>query len=164
MAVKKERFSRLFQVGSFGSLSVKNRLVMAPMGTRLASEMGGVTQRLIDYYEERARGGVGTIIIECTAIDYPLGSGSPKNLTIHHNSYIAGHNELTEAIHLHGARAICQIYHVGRNTRPVNIQGLQPVGPSPIPCKFINVVPRELTINEIEEVIRKFIEAAIRTK
>ena len=164
MAVKKEKFSRIFEAGSLGSLKVKNRLIMAPMGTRLASEMGGVTQRLIDYYEERAKGGVGTVIVECTAVDYPLGSGSPKNLTIHHNSYIAGHNELVEAIHLHGAKAICQIYHVGRNTRPINIQGLRPVGPSAIPCKFINVIPRELAANEIEDIVRKFVEAAIRTK
>ena len=53
-------------------LRVKNRLIMAPMGTRLANEMGAVTDRQILYYRERARGGVGTVIVECTAVKYPL--------------------------------------------------------------------------------------------
>lgn len=158
------RFRRLFEPAFMGSLEVRNRIVMAPMGTRLASEIGGVTQRQIDYYEERAKGGVGTIIVEVTSVDYPLGSATLKNLSIDDNTYIAGHNELVEAIHAHGAKAVCQIWHVGRNARPENRRGLQPVAPSAIPTKFYNVMPRELTTSEVEDTVKKFIQAAIRVK
>jgi len=159
-----KRFKRLFESAHIGSLELKNRILMAPMGTRLASEMGAVTQRQIDYYEERARGGVGAIIVEVTSVDYPLGSGTLKNLTIDDNNYIAGHNELVEAIQTHGAKGICQIWHVGRNARPENRRGLQPVAPSAIPTKFYNVMPRELTTGEVEEIVKKFVQAAIRVK
>lgn len=92
------------------------------------------------------------------------GSGTPKNLTIYHNSYIAGHNELVEAIHACGAKAISQLYHVGRNVKPINIKGMQPVAPSPIPCQSLNIMPRELSTIEIGDIVRKFVEAAIRAK
>jgi 2,4-dienoyl-CoA reductase-like NADH-dependent reductase (Old Yellow Enzyme family)/thioredoxin reductase len=134
------------------------------MGTRLANENGGVSQRQIDYYKERAKGGVGTIIVECTAVDYPQGAMSLKNLTIHENSYIGGHNELVEAIQAYGTKVFCQIYHVGRCFRPANVMGIQPVAPSAIPSRFFNVMPKELTIREIEDIVKKFIEAAVRVK
>jgi 2,4-dienoyl-CoA reductase-like NADH-dependent reductase (Old Yellow Enzyme family)/thioredoxin reductase len=155
-------FKRMFESASIGPLRVKNRLMMAPMATRLTNENGGVTQRLIDYYAERAKGEVGTIVTEITGVDYPLGVGSPKSLTIHDNAYIAGHNELVEEVHAYGAKIICQLGHVGRNRR--FSKNIQPVAPSPIPCKFFNTMPRELNTTEIEEIIQKFIEAAIRAK
>lgn len=158
------KYSKLFEIGFIGTLEVKNRIIMSPMGTRFASEIGAVTPRMIDYYSEMANGGVGTVIVECASIDYPIGSGNLKNLTIYHNSYIAGHNELVESISSKGAKAILQLYHVGRNARPNNIKGMQPVAPSAIPCKFINVMPRELSTKEVEDIITKFVEAAVRAK
>ncbi|MFC1822822.1 FAD-dependent oxidoreductase [Thermodesulfobacteriota bacterium] len=155
---------RMFESAHMGALKVKNRLVMAPMGTRLASEIGGVTQRQIDYYAERAKGGVGTIITEVNCVDHPLGITGPTNMTIHDNSYLGAHNELVEAVRAYGAKIICQLVHAGRQTKPASIKGMQPVAPSPIPCKFLNVMPRELSTSEVEAIIRKFIEAAVRVK
>jgi len=106
---KRDRYPKLFSPGKIGILEIKNRLIMSPMGTRLANEAGAVTQRQINYYVERAKGGVGTIIVECTAVDYPQGTGSRKNLAIHDNAYIGGHGDLVEAVHAHGARIISQI-------------------------------------------------------
>jgi 2,4-dienoyl-CoA reductase-like NADH-dependent reductase (Old Yellow Enzyme family)/thioredoxin reductase len=158
------RYSKLFQPGFIGSLRVRNRLIMAPMGTRLASEIGAVTERQIRYYRERAAGGVGTVIVECTAVDYPLGAGSPNNLAIHHNSHIGGHNELVEAIRSCGPKVFLQLYHVGRNARPANLQGLQPVAPSAVPCKFIGATPRALSKAEVGHVVEQFVEAALRAR
>ncbi len=155
---------KMFEPAFFGPLEVKNRLVMSPMGTRMASEIGGVTERQIAYYVERARGGVGLITTEVTCVDQPLGVSGPTNLTLHDNGYIGGHNELVEAVHAHGARIICQLMHAGRQTRTASIKGLQPVAPSAIPCKFLNVMPRALAIGEIEEIVQKFIDAAQRVK
>jgi 2,4-dienoyl-CoA reductase-like NADH-dependent reductase (Old Yellow Enzyme family)/thioredoxin reductase len=155
---------KMFEPAFLGPLRVKNRLIMAPMGTRLANEVGGVSQRQIDYYAERAKGGVGTIITEVTCVDHPLGAIGPTSLTLHDNGYIGGHNELVEAVQSQGARIICQLVHAGKQTRPTSIKGLQPVAPSAIPCKFLNVMPRELTTAEVEEIVNKFVEAAVRVK
>lgn len=159
-----QKYQKMFEPASLGALKVKNRLVMAPMGTRLASEIGGVTQRQIDHYAERAKGGVGTVIVEVTCVDHPLGVTGPTTLTLHDNSYIGGHNELVEGVHEHGARIICQLVHAGKETRPTSIKGMQPVAPSPIPCKFLGVTPRALKLEEIEEIVQKFIAAAVRVK
>jgi hypothetical protein len=110
-------FSEDFEPAYLGPLEVRNRLIMAPMGSRLANENGGVSPWLIDYYAERAKGGVGTIIVEITGVDSPRGVTSPKTLTIHEDFYIGGHNELVEAVHAHGARMLLQLAHVGRNRR-----------------------------------------------
>lgn len=158
------RHRKMFESASIGNLTVKNRLVMAPMGTRLASEIGAVTQRQIEYYAERARGGIGTIITEVTCVDHPLGVTGPTNMTLHDNSYIGGHNELVEEVHACGAKIICQLVHAGRQTKPASLRGMQPVAPSPIPCEFLNVMPRELTTTEVEDIVRKFVEAAVRAK
>ena len=161
--MKKENL-KMFESAFMGPLRVRNRLVMAPMGTRLASEIGGVTQRQIDYYAERAKGGIGTIITEVLCVDYPVGGLGPTNLRIDDNAYIGGHNELVEAVHAYGAKIFCQLVHAGRQTKPANIRGMQPVAPSAIPCKFLNVLPRELTTPEVEEIVQRFIEAAKRVQ
>ena len=79
---------------------------MPPMCTCLASIDGEITRSLIDYYSERAKGGVGLIIIEATNIDFPLGSDQYNKPFIDHDKFIAGLNELAEAVHLHGSKAI----------------------------------------------------------
>ena len=56
MSKGKDVYNKIFEYASIGTLQVKNRLFMAPMGTRLSSEVGGATQRQIDYYAERAKG------------------------------------------------------------------------------------------------------------
>lgn len=127
-------FEKMFESAFMGTLEVKNRIVMAPMATRLASEVGEVTQRLIDYYVERAKGGAGTIITEAVCLDYPLGALSPNNIKIDHNSLIAGHNELVEFVHAYGTKILCLLWHPGRNNRVID--GRQPAAPSAIACKF----------------------------
>lgn len=91
------------------NLEIRNRAVMPPMVTRFASEKGGVTQQLINYHMERARGGVGLQIVESTQIqDEPMAL-----LKIHSDTLIPGLNELAETIKMWGARAGIQINHWG---------------------------------------------------
>ena len=105
---------------------------------------------------------MGTIIVEITGVESPHGVASPKSLTIHEDVYIGGHNELVEAAHAHGARIMVQLAHVGRNRRFA--MGVQPVAPSPIPNRFFGVTPRELSRGEIEDLVKKFIAAALRAR
>jgi 2,4-dienoyl-CoA reductase-like NADH-dependent reductase (Old Yellow Enzyme family) len=101
----------LFQPLRLGSLEIKNRIVMPAMVTLLANENGAVTGRMIDYYNERAKGGVGLIIVESAYVreedrDWGrLGIGNPQ-LQI-------GLSELAESIQEHGARVFLQLNHRG---------------------------------------------------
>jgi 2,4-dienoyl-CoA reductase-like NADH-dependent reductase (Old Yellow Enzyme family)/thioredoxin reductase len=162
MAPRSVHFPKIFEPAFLGPLEVRNRLIMAPMGSRLSNENGGVSPWQVDYYAERAKGGVGTIIVEITGVDSPRGVASPQTLTIHEDFYIGGHNELVEAVHAHGARILLQLAHVGRNRRFA--MGVQPVAPSPIPNRFFGVTPRELSREEIEDLVKKFIAAALRAQ
>ena len=74
-------YPRLFSPAKIGQMTLKNRVVMAPMVTLLASDTGAVTQRMLDYYAERARGGVGLIIVEATCV-HPSGRAFPCQLGI----------------------------------------------------------------------------------
>ncbi|HEX77630.1 MAG TPA: FAD-dependent oxidoreductase [Dehalococcoidia bacterium] len=156
--------TELFKPFRLGSLELKNRIVMPPIGTRLANEQGAVTQRLIDFLEERAKGGVGLIIIEAAAVDGLLGRTAPTGLCLDHDKYIAELNELVEAIHAWGARVAIQLFHAGRETRLPSLEGRQPVAPSPIACASLGIAPRQLSIPEIETLAQKFAEAARRAR
>lgn len=84
-------FSKLFEPMSIGTPVLKNRVVMSPVATMLASDTGVVTQTLIDHYARRARGGVGLIITEYACVDCPAGKGGPSQLSLHDDKLISGH-------------------------------------------------------------------------
>jgi len=157
-------FVKLFEPGQIGKMIVRNRIVMPPMATNFANEDGSVSQRLVDYYVERAKGGVGLIILENVQIDYPQGKNICCQLRLDDDKYMPGFFELAEAVHNYGAKIFMQIHHAGRQTTPAITEGRQPVAPSPIPCSFLGVQPRELTIREIEDLIQKFVNTAVRAK
>ena len=69
-----------------------------------------------------------------------------------------------QEVQAYGAKIVCQLNHAGRQTRPSGIRGLQPVAPSPIPCPFLNAMPRELGTDEVEAIVKKFVDAAIRAR
>lgn len=153
---------KLFQPFTIGTMSLKNRLVMPPMVTNFGTKEGYVTDRTKDYYEERAKGEVGLIIVEATCIDTPIGKLSPRQLVIDDDKYIPGLQELAQAIQRHGARAAIQLHHAGRNTAS-SVTGHQLVAPSPIPSPG-GEVPRELTVTEVKEIVCGFAEAAARAQ
>lgn len=148
--------------GKIGRLEIPNRLVMPPMGTLYATEKGFVSNRIKAYYEARARGGVGLIIVEVTCIDSPTGMGEKANLRLDDDACISGMKELSEVIHRHGSKAAVQLYHAGVSTHR-RFTGVQPVGPSAIRA-FTGDTSRELTREEIADLIRQFSEAAGRAK
>ncbi len=158
------QFKKMFEPASVNKMTVKNRLVLPPITTNFATENGAVSDQMIAYYAERARGGVGTIIVENAQIDYPVGKNVTLQSRIDDDKFIGGFGELSEAIKVHGTRAILQIQHSGRETTWPITEGNPPVAPSPIPCGFLKVQPRELTIPEIETLIERFANGADRAK
>jgi 2,4-dienoyl-CoA reductase-like NADH-dependent reductase (Old Yellow Enzyme family)/thioredoxin reductase len=153
---------KLFQPIRIGSLELKNRLVMAPMATHYADESGAITERLKNYYAERARGGVGMIIIESGYI-HPLGRGGLRRMGLHEDRLIPGLKGLVDLIHSAGVRISSQIHHGGRQVNVRNTGGQYPVSASSIPAGREAVIPRTLKIEEIEDLIEAFGQAARRS-
>jgi 2,4-dienoyl-CoA reductase-like NADH-dependent reductase (Old Yellow Enzyme family)/thioredoxin reductase len=152
----------LFEPLNVKGMKLRNRLVMPPMVTNFASEQGAVTKQIIDYYRERAKGGAALIILEMSYSD-PTGKGFPCMLGIYDNKFIAGLNELAEAIKSFGACAAVQIGHAGRQTFS-QITGHPVLAPSAIPFKGAPEMPKEMTIEEIQKVILGFGAGALRAK
>lgn len=152
----------LFSPIRIGSMEVKNRLVMAPMGTNLGSEQGEPTPSMISYYTARARGGVGLILTDDTTITASA-LYHRKGLRLDVDHLIPSWKKLTQEVHSHGAKIGPQLVHPSFNA-PSAFSGLQPVAASPIPSRRYREVPRELTGAEIEEIIEQFAEAARRAQ
>ncbi|KGP75348.1 hypothetical protein JT05_10950 [Desulfosporosinus sp. Tol-M] len=153
-----------------GNLEVRNRVVMPSITNNYAKD-GYVTQQMLDYYEARARGGVGMICVEDGIVDFPIGNNTKNPVSIDDDKYIPMLTKLSTVIKKHGARAAIQISHAGRRAGRVSpengcmevTRGIIPVGPSIIGHPFPGyVVPRELRIEEIEDIVEKFGQAARR--
>ncbi len=153
---------KIFEPIRVGGLELKNRLIMPPMATGFGNPDGTVSEKLISYYERRAKGGVGLIIIEATSI-HPLGIGFPGGLGIWDDKFIPELRELARRVKKNGARCAIQLFHAGRQTRS-KIIGAQPVAPSPVPWFPMGEMPRELSSEEIEELVEMFGEGARRAR
>ena len=160
-------FQKLFSPIRLGRLEIKNRIVMPPMVSANAGVDGMVTQGHLDWYEARARGGVGLIIVEFTYIGQ-YATCAPYLMGIWHDRFIPGLSRLAETIHFHGTKAVIQLGHAGRQTASDFIGRRQAVAPSAISCPLgeptWHEVPKELSVDEIEEIIEQFGEAAGRAK
>src|SRR3972149_10022708 len=150
----------LFEPLPLGAIRLKNRLVMAPMGTHFPSPAGGVTERLLDYYEERARGGVGLIIIEATNVAFPQGSTLERQPRADDDRFLPGLEGLARRLHAHGVGVLLQLCHGGRValSRP---HGQVPVAPSPLAPPG-GEIPRELTAEGISAIVAAFVRGAKR--
>ena len=154
---------RLLEPCQIGSLKLRNRLVMAPMSCNLTKD-GYVTERMVRFFEERGRGGVGLITIGDGIVDYPLGNNVKESLAIDEDKFIPHLSKLTSAVKAYGAKITLQLSHAGRRAGRVSKEGYLdvtkgeiPVAPSSIPHPAVGqVVPRELTQEEIGEIVEKF--------
>jgi 2,4-dienoyl-CoA reductase-like NADH-dependent reductase (Old Yellow Enzyme family)/thioredoxin reductase len=159
---------KLLEPIQIGPMTLKNRMVMAPMATQFATFEGFVTDQLIHYYIERAKGGVGLITTESCAVRFD-GRGLGRRLGIYKDEMLSGLNELTKAVHDNGSKIVAQLHHGGRICSPKSIFEY-PISSSSIPCPFyggkyfIGVIPRTLLKKEIVEIEKSFAIAAKRAK
>jgi len=152
----------LFQPGRIGAMQLKNRIIMAPMATMYGNADGTISEHLCLYYEERARSELGLIIVENIAIA-PEGKIHPREPRIYGDEFIPGLKRLAESIHRFGIKAALQLRHAGRQTTPEGA-GAQPVAPSAIPDPMRKLMPRELAISEVEDLVEAFAEGTRRAK
>ncbi len=152
------KFKKLFEPGCIGKLKLQNRIMQAPMWTGFAARDGSVTPRLLNYCKERAQGGTGLIIVEFSYIDEKASQSLVCQLGIYGQSLIPGLSTLARVIKDNGAKAGIQICHAGRR----RLLGTYPiVAPSRMPWEALgDIIPSELTIEEIKEIVKAFGNAA----
>jgi 2,4-dienoyl-CoA reductase-like NADH-dependent reductase (Old Yellow Enzyme family)/thioredoxin reductase len=158
-------FPRLTEPGRIGGLIVKNRIVSSPMITGYATRDGMVTDRLLRFYEEKAKGGVGLIIVEYAYIDLKASVSAHCQLGVYDDACTIGLAQLAEIMQQNGAKTCVQIEHCGRQ----KFIGTYPmVAPSRVPWEELvamgGVIPTELSIEEIKEIVESFGNAARRVK
>jgi 2,4-dienoyl-CoA reductase (NADPH2) len=132
-----------------------------------------MNKTILAYYEAIAKGGVGLLIVESPTIDYPSSSRWSQIYRIDDDKYIEGLSEVVQVIHKHDCPTFMQMVHLGPWQNPLfpdepPISNLPPIGASPlnldVPGEFHRDVLRELTIPEIQEIVNKYGNAAVRAK
>ncbi len=158
-----KKYENLFSSITVKNMTIKNRTAMMPMGTNFGGQNGEFLEDHIKYYEQRAKGGTGLIIVENACVDFPLGSNGTTQIRLNEDRFIPALYNLTTRLHRQGACAAIQINHAGASAVPSRIGG-QPVSSSNVPSKTGGAVPRPLTVQEIEEIAEKYALAAKRAQ
>jgi len=159
---------KLFEPGRIGNLEIKNRLVMAPMGTHTCDAEGFITDKALRYYASMAQGGVGLVIVQATTVR--KGSDTPHGMRLHDDKFIPGMRELSRVIHHGGANGVVQLNHHGRIFAKIrrasspNLDEVEVIGPSAVPSVTDGVIPREMTKTDIKAVVAAFAECSQRAK
>ncbi len=159
----KKDYPNLFSPLTVRNMTIKNRTVMMPMGTNYGLQNGEMSFLHIDYYKQRAKGGVGLIVVENANVDFPTGSNGTTQLRIDHDNYLPRLFKFCEDIHKYGTKISIQINHAGASAASART-GVQPVSASNIPSKEGGEIPRPLTKEEIQDIVVKYGQAAKRAQ
>jgi len=155
--------TELFTPYHIGNCEIPNRLVVPAMVMNLCTEDGKITERYIKYMEEKAKGGWGLLITE----DYGVNEHAKGYRCIpglFNDEQIEGNKKLTETIHQYDSKIFAQIYHAGRQSRHLVNGNVQPLAPSAIKDTFCLDMPKEMTKEEIHQIVKDFGSTAKRVK
>jgi NADPH2 dehydrogenase len=151
-------YQHLFSEFTIKGLTLKNRLIMAPLYLGYAGEGGTVSDVLLAHYRLMASGGVAMVVVENATVDHPVASGSNRTLRADTDDNLEGLKRLAAAIKQGGALACLQANHAGRFARLAD----EPLAPSAV--ETFGRIPRALDNSEIEVIIDKYAMAAARAK
>jgi 2,4-dienoyl-CoA reductase-like NADH-dependent reductase (Old Yellow Enzyme family)/thioredoxin reductase len=175
---------RLLEPGRIGPMELRNRIVMPAMDQNTCDE-GAITDLTIAHYEARARGGVGLLILETSAVAWPVGATSIHQPALSEDRFIPGLTRLAEAAHAHGARIVVQACHHGKTAGVDPMQDRAQLVPSvPLPDDPADIsaitmpelmkmaaltggkrpTQREASVDDIAWVIDQFADAAERVQ
>ena len=144
------------------SMELSNRVVMPPMGTNLGNKDGTVSDENIAYLKRRAQGKPGLIITEITGV-HPDGVVGPNQIGAYDDRFIPGLKKMADAVHQEGCKIAMQIHHTGRESLYLLGKG-RAMAPSPIPSIVFKGNPREMTPEDIHEMMICFGQAARRAR
>ena len=150
----------LFSTFSIKDCELKNRIVMPSLASFLIENDGSIPKEAIEHYRRRAAGGPAMVIMEACAVA-PEGIVSPHQARIYDDRFIEGLSKIARAMKAEGAVPAMQLHHGGRQTSAKVIGGL-PLAPSPLPCPSIRGKVKPLSIGDIQELVKKFGDAADR--
>ncbi len=164
--------SILFEPLQLGELRLPHRVILAPLTRCRASGADGRTPNdlMAEYYTQRAPAGI--IFSEATSVD-PMGVGYPNTPGIWSRAHVEGWKKITDRVHAAGGLILLQLWHVGRMSDPIYLDGKQPVAPSAIaPAGHVSLVrpqkpfvtPRALELGEIPGVIEAYRKGAENAK
>ena len=159
----RSEYKKIFEPLTIRQMTMKNRIMMTPMGTNYGEQSGEMSFLHINYYEQRAKGGTGLIMVENASVDSPEGSNGTTQLRIDHDNYLPRLFKLTETIHKHGTCIGIQINHAGASAQSARTN-MQPVSASDVPSKAGGEIPRPLAKDEILRIVKKYGEAAKRAQ
>lgn len=157
-------YENLFAPGQIGKVTIKNRLVMSPMGIGLAELDGSPSEDMLAFYEARAIGGAGLIIPEITRVNDVHGPGLMRQLSVTQDRHIPGLARLAAAVHKHGTKIFIQLHHPGRETVSALTGGQPVVSASAIPCKYLQQETRALSTEEVQQLVSQFVAGAVRVQ
>jgi len=154
--------SRLLDSLRVGSLKLRNRIVMPPMGTNYAGANGEITEKLLKHYADRSMD-LGFLIVEHSYVA-PEGKASPSQIGIHSDDLIPGLTRLVDTVHENGTPIAIQLNHGGGTTKR-EVTDSPPVAPSAVmhPVRGTEI-PHELTLDEIDGMVEVYVDAARRAK
>jgi 2,4-dienoyl-CoA reductase-like NADH-dependent reductase (Old Yellow Enzyme family) len=144
--------------GKIGSLTLANRLIRTATSETMATEQGGVTNGLINFYGALARGGAGLLITGHAYVE-EVGQCSARQIGIYSDTLVPGLARLTAAVHQNGGRIFCELSHAGSQSVMPNID---PIAPSIIENAIFERQPREMSAADIERIVAAFGQAAHR--
>jgi 2,4-dienoyl-CoA reductase-like NADH-dependent reductase (Old Yellow Enzyme family)/thioredoxin reductase len=163
-----DQLRHVFSPFTFGNVTVKNRIELAPACYMLTTHDGFVTREMVAFYQNLARGGAGIITIGESPIDFEYAKGHEFQLNLGDDKVINGLSRLTEAVHRYGAKLSIELHHPGRYV----LNGRPTIGPSPIPARMEEIAAArdgrpvrpvtEMNQEMIDTVIEHFANAAYR--
>ena len=159
----KTNYPHIFEPITIKRTTIRNRIAMTPMGTNYGETSGEMSNRHMNYYSLRAKGGVGMIIVENANVDYPVGSNGTSQIRIDHDSFMPRLYQLVEQLHKEGATVAIQINHAGASASSART-GMETISSSDVPTKAGGEKPRPMTKEEILQTVKKYGEAAKRAK
>jgi len=161
-------YPNLFKEMQLGKKIAKNRIFLSPMGEHMAAADGSVTEQMIAYYTEIAKGGCAVITPGVVCVDYPQGKPTINTIRMDDVVYVSGFARLVDHVHRYGALMIPQIHHAGGQTSSVITEGLLPVCASDHDPEHMNInmyrmcgPQRELRTEEVWNLIDKFVKTAV---
>ena len=159
----KKKYPHIFEPITVKRTTIKNRIAMTPMGSNYGEASGEMSNRHMNYYKLRAKGGTGLIIVENANVQYPVGSNGTSQLRIDHDRFMPRLYQLVESLHKEGSTVAIQINHAGASASSART-GVPTVSSSNIPTKDGGEPPRPMTKEEIRETVKKYGEAAKRAQ
>ena len=132
---------------NIGTMRLKNRFVLAAMGSNYATADGHCSEQLIAYYEARAKGGAGLLILETTSVSWPAGCSMPNMVGFSDDCFLPGLSNLTSRVHQYDCKIAAQLNHSGKVSQEDTVAGRPILVPS-IPAKSRNDMMPLLTRRE----------------